>query len=472
VATRAGTPHGSGSSTDSRGYLGRPATELAAAVQDGRVSAVELTRLHLDQLAAVEHRLGAFVAVRQHAALADAEAVDARTDRDRLPLAGVPVAVKDIVDLAGEPTRHGSRATSSRPAEEDELTVARLREAGAVIIGKTRCPELSLWGTSDDEDGTAVSPWDPTRTAGGSSGGSGAAVAAGVVSLALASDGLGSVRLPAAANGLFGMRPGADLLPELVAGERHWFGMSRFGPVATTVADGALMLDVMAGTTSLRHIAPVTRRLRVAVSWKPSYLGVTPSRAWIEAAVEAGRLLRHAGHAVRREDPPYDVAMAAATFGRWVQGAARDVEVLGLDRDRLQPRTRGHVTAGERMRETMPVTAAQAERWQLRMRSFLAEQDVLIVPTFARAQPAADTWHRLPWVANLLVNLNTYRFTSPWNLADVPAAAVPLWQDRGRPLSVQVIAAPGREDLVLSVAAQLEAYAPWTRHAPGWGAPA
>jgi amidase len=451
------------------GYVGRPATELARAVREGRVSAVELATAHLDQLAHVEHRLGAFASVRRAAAIADAEAVDARPDRDQLALAGVPVAIKDVVDLEGEPTRFGSRATSSAPAITDAPVVARLRAAGAVVVGKTRCPELSIWGTSDDEDGTAVSPWDPSRTAGGSSGGSGAAVAAGVVPIALASDGLGSIRIPAAANGCVGVKPGEDLLPVLLGGERHWFGMSHYGPIATTVADAALLLDVMAGQHVLREVAPVDRRLKVAVSWRAPMAGVTITRPWIEAALEAGRLLHHAGHDVQRDDPPYETATAAAITARWFQGALRDVELMDLDRDQLQARTRGHVAAGERMRGKLPVQPAQAERWRARVLPFLAEHDVLVVPSFARVQPSADTWHRRPWLANVLANLNAYPFFSPWNLADVPVVVVPMWHDRGRPLSVQIIAAPGREDLVLSVAAQLEALAPWARHAPGWG---
>jgi amidase len=468
VATRGdGRPGRSGSAEP--GWVGRPGTELAAAVQQGRVSVVEVVRAHLDQLAEVEHRLGAFASVRQREAMAEAEALDARADLDQLPLAGVPVAIKDVADVAGEPTRHGSAATSREPAAEDDPTVARLREAGAIIIGKTRCPELSVWGTSDAEHGTAVSPWDPTRTAGGSSGGSGAAVAAGIVPLSLASDGLGSIRIPAAANGCVGIKPGEDLLPVLMAGERHWFGMSRYGPIATTVRDAALALDVMAGTHRFREVEPLTRRLRVAVSWRSPAPGVTVTRPWIEAAVEAGRILNHAGHHVQRADPPHEPATIPAVLARWTQGALRDVELLGVDEDELQPRTRAHVSVGERLLAVMPVAPTQAQRWRERVLPFLAEHDVLLQPTFARVQPRAETWHRRPWVANLLTNLSAYPFTAAWNLADVPAAAVPLWSDHGRPLSVQVAAAPGREDLVLSVAAQLESYAPWTRHAPGWG---
>jgi amidase len=469
VATHDGGRRDGGDGTPPQGYVGRPATELARAVREGRVTAVELTRAHLDQLAAVEHRLGAFVSVRQQAALADAEAVDARPDRDRLPLAGVPVAVKDIVDITGEPTRHGSRATSSAPATTDHPLVARLREAGAIVLGRTRSPELSIWGTSEDEDGIAVSPWDPSRSAGGSSGGSGAAVAAGVVPLALASDGMGSIRMPAAANGCFGLKPGAELTPEMIGDEHHWYGLCRFGPIATTVADAALMMDVLAGTDRFRDVDPSPRPLRVAVSWKPPMAGLTVNRAWIEAALEAGRLLHHAGHEVRRADPPYDPQTAAAAIARWTQGAARDVELMGLDRDQLQPRTRGHVAAGERMRATLPVEAKQAERWRARLLPLLTEHDVLIVPTFSRVQLSADRWHERPWLANLIANTAFGSFNPAFNLADVPAAAVPMWQDRGRPLSVQVVAAHGREDVVLSVAAQLEALAPWTRHAPGWG---
>jgi amidase len=464
--------HDRGGADRAAGFVGRPATELAAAVQQGQVSAVDLVRAHLDHLAAVEHRLGAFVSIRAQEALSEAAAVDADTDRHLLPLAGVPVAIKDVADVAGEPTRHGSAATSPLPVGEDEEVVARIRAAGAIVIGKTRCPELSLWGTSDHEEGTAVSPWDPTRTAGGSSGGSGAAVAAGVVPVALASDGLGSIRIPAAATGCVGIKPGEDLLPVLVGGAHHWFGLSRYGPIATTVADAALLLDVMAGTERFRDPAPAPDRLRVAVSWKPPLPGLNISRSWIEAALEAGRILNHAGHDVHHADPPYEAAAVSAIMARWVQGAAQDVERMGLDRDRLQPRTRSHVAAGERLRGFMPVTPAQAERWRQRVLPFLADHDVLLMPTFARLQPTAQTWHRRPWLANVAVNLGAYPFTSAWNLADVPAAAVPMWQDRGRPLSVQVIAGPGREELVLSVAAQLEAHAPWTRHAPGWGVPA
>lgn len=452
--------------------VGRPATELAEAVREGRVSARDLVRTHLDHLAAVEPRLGAFTHVRAEAALADADVVDRRPDRFSLPLAGVPVVVKDTIDVAGSPTRWGSIATPEGPAERDHEVVARLRAAGAIVLGKTRCPELALWGTSDDATGTAVSPWDPTRSAGGSSGGSAAAVSAGVAPIGVASDGLGSARIPAVACGAFAIKPGSGLLSDRLDGQHRWFGMARFGPITTTVADAALAIDVMADTRHLREPRPVGRALSVAVSFRAPTPAIVVGAAWREAAVEAGRLLRHAGHRVQREDPPYEPATVQAGVNRWLQGVVNDVELLGIDASLLQPRTRAHLARGARLARRRAVRADDARRWRDRLEPFFERHDLLVTPAFARAQPAAEAWRRRPWAANMAANVSTYPFFGAWSLADLPAAVVPLWQARGRPLAVQLVAPQGREDLLLSVAALLESLVPWARHAPGWGVPA
>jgi amidase len=452
--------------------VGRPAVELAAAVRAGEVSAVDVVAAHLDQVAAVEHRLNAYAHVRGSDALADAAAIDDHPDRASLPLAGVPVAIKDNVAVAGLPTRHGSLATSDAPAATDHEVVTNWRAAGAVVLGITRCPELSLWGTTDGPEGPTVSPWEPTKTAGGSSGGSAAAVAAGTVPLALGSDELGSIRIPACANGLVGIKPGAGMLLEtLPDGRPHWFGMSRFGPVATTVADAGLGLATMADRADLAAISPPERRLQVAVSVAPPAPGVMVGRPWVETTIEAGRLLRHAGHEVVRADPPYEPATILAVLVRWAQAAAVDLDDLVVDADRLQPRTRGHAAAGRRLARRFPVADEQARRWRDRVAPFLAEHDVLVTPMFARCQPASRDWHRLGWLPNLLANLTAYPFTAVWNLADVPAASVPLGSDRGRPLGVQVVGRPGAEATVLAVAAELERLVPWRRHPKGWSVP-
>ncbi len=451
--------------------VGMTARTLAQHVQQGDMTASEVVRAHLDHLADVEHRLGAFVSIRRRGALDDAAALDGRADLGDLPLAGVPLAVKDAFDVVGEPTRRGSEATDGAPAIEDHPVVARLRAAGAIIVGKTRMPELGLWGTSDDSTGTAVSPWDPTRTAGGSSGGSAAAVAAGVVPLALGDDGLGSVRIPAAACGVFGFKPGADMLSVVAQDRPHWFGMSRFGPLATTVDDAALMTDVMTGSTNFAAVGAVEERLRVAVSFKAPAPGVAVTAPWKEAAIEAGRLLNHAGHIVERVDPPYEQSAIQAALARWTQGALEEVNALELDRSVLQPRTRGHLSRAEQLIRVRAVREDDAQRWFDRVAPFFEDHDVLITPAFARTQPASSAWHTKPWVSNVAVTLSTYPFLPPWNLADLPTAAVPLWHDAGRPLSVQIVAGRGREDLVLAVASKLASMVSWTRHAPGWGVP-
>lgn len=450
-------------------FVGRTATELAEAVSTGASSARSVVQAHLDHLAEVEHRLGAFVTIRAQAALEEADAVDRHPDRGRLRLAGVPVAVKDVIDVAGEPTRHGSLATSQEPANADHELVARLREAGAIVLGKTRGPELSLWGISDDPTATVVSPWDPTRSAGGSSGGSAAAVAAGAVPVAIGSDGLGSVRIPAAACGLVGFRPGAPHLPYELGGVPHWFGMTRFGPLATTVADAVLLTEVLSGASF--PAAGADEPLEVAVSWRAPAPGVSVSGVWREAALEAGRLLHHAGHTVTRADPPYDRATVQAVVARWTQGASADVAALGLDAELLQPRTRAHVAAGDRLAKVTEIADDDVTRWRERLAPFFADHDVLVTPAFARAQPSATAWHTRPWAANIAANLSAYPFTAAWNLADIPSAVVPLWEENGRPLAVQIVADAGREDRVLAVAALLESLVVRPRHAPGWGVP-
>jgi amidase len=449
-------------------HVGRTAVELARRVATGEWSARAVVAEHLQHLAEVEHRLGAFVTVRREAALAEADEVDRHPDRARLPLAGVPVAVHDVIDVAGEPTRHGSLATSQAPVATDDPLVRELKAAGAVLLGKTRGPELSLWGTSDDPTATVVSPWDPTRSAGGASGGAAAAVAAGVVPLALGTDGLGSVRIPAAACGVIGFRPGAPLLGVALGGEPHWFGMTRVGPLATTVADAVLLTETLSGVR-FDLAAALSDPLDVAVSWRAPAPGVTVSNAWREAALEAGRLLHHAGHEVTRDDPPYDRATVQAVVARWTRGAGADVTALGLDPDLLQPRTRAHIAAGERLAKVAEVSDDDVLRWRDRLAPFFAEHDVLLTPAFARAQPSATAWHTRPWAANIAANLSAFPFTYAWNLADVPSVVVPLWEEGGRPLSVQIVADVGREDRVLAIAGLLGSMVPRPRHAPGWG---
>jgi len=244
--------------------IGQTAVALAGLVRSRRVSPVDIVQAHLERVAAFDDRVGAFQVVQATRALAEAESLAARGDLAELPFAGVPVAVKDNVPVAGEPMRNGSSATPTGPCETDHEVVRRLRAAGAIILGKTRVPELCAWGTTDSAFGITRNPWNLRRTAGGSSGGSAAAVAAAMLPVALGNDALGSIRIPAACCGLIGIKPGSGVVPSGV-GANGWFGMSENGPLATTVGDTALMLSVLAGRRDLA--TPVEpRRLRVALS--------------------------------------------------------------------------------------------------------------------------------------------------------------------------------------------------------------
>ena len=189
------------------------AVAIAARVRDGRSCATDVARAHLSRIAARDPDIGAFQAHDPQRVLAEAGAVDSRADRFALPLAGVPVAVKDDIDVAGYPTRRGASATSAEPARRDDELVKRVRAAGGVIVGKTRMPELGAWGFTHSALGTTHNPLDETLDPGGSSGGSAAAVAAGMAALAIGTDGGGSVRIPAAYCGLVGLKPGSGVLP-------------------------------------------------------------------------------------------------------------------------------------------------------------------------------------------------------------------------------------------------------------------
>ena len=450
---------------DASSLVGATAATIADAVRDGQVTAVDVTEAHLARIDDRNPRIGAFTRVLHDRARATAAAVDDRTDRDRLPLAGVPIAIKDNTAVRGQRVGNGSRALSTRPAASDDEVVVRLVDAGAVLVGLTRCPELCLFANSDDPDGAARNPWDPSRVAGGSSGGSAAAVAAGLVPVGHANDGLGSVRIPAAATGLVGIKPGRGVVPwDGDLDGRHWFGMTQHGAVATTVEDAALALDAMAAVRRFAGTGEPDRRLRVAVSVAPPAPGIRIGREQRDAVVRVARALRTAGHEVRRADPPYDGRAVLDTVLRWTAGAAEDVDRLGADITRLQPRTRAHATVGRYLTRVRRVDEVQADRWKAKVDDWFADHDLLLTPAMASAPPRGHGWWERGWLPNALQGLLWVPFESPWNLAELPAAAVPAGLDQQRlPLSVQVVAPRHAEDDLVAALRVVERVAPWQR---------
>ncbi|MFJ9723977.1 amidase [Streptomyces sp. NPDC101209] len=444
-------------------WVGRTAAEIAAAVREKRATPRDVVAEHLARIERLDGRVGAFRVVRAEAALAEADEVASRPDLAELPLAGVPVAVKDNLAVRGESNRVGSAATPDTPAAEDHVTVARLRAAGAVVVGLTNVPELCVFGTTEGVHGTARNPWDLTRTAGGSSGGSGAAVAAGFVPLALGNDGMGSLRIPAANCGLVTIKPGHGVVPAGIS-DGDWFGMSENGPLATTVEDTRLMLAVLADTDTGAAAPAEPAMRRIAVSLRSPLAGITVTRPWTTAARDAAGVLIKAGHQVRRADPPYPLSLSTTSLTHWTAGTAVDAQ--DLDRSLLTRRTRVHAAVGRRFVGRVRAGDSR-ERLRRRMEPFFAEYDVLLTPALARRSPKSVAWHERGWLANVLANTNYSPLTPPWNLTGWPAMSVPFGTlPSGAPTAVQLAGRPGSEAVLLEVARQLEELHPWQRTAP------
>jgi amidase len=445
--------------------VGLPATEIARLVRSGEVPAVDVVRAHLDHIEAVDARVGAFRIVRREAALAEAHAIDTALARFALPLAGVPIGIKDNVAVAGEVCTDGSPACPSGPASRDHPVVARLRKAGAVVVGITRAPELCLYAATDAPGAVSRNPWDTARSPGGSSGGSAAAVASGSVPLAHGNDGMGSLRLPAAACGLVTLKPGAGVVPAEI-GADSWSGMAVNGVLATTVADLAVAHAVMAGEEPATPGHP-GRPLRIALSTRSPLPGVRadgPTRDAVDAVVA---ILTAAGHTVVRREPPITPGAAAGAVARWMAGAEDDAERHGIDRRALQPRNRTQARIGRLVRRAGLVRPRTAERFCARMVSFFEDVDVLLSPVTTGPPLAARPWHERSFLSNVTATSRWAPWTPAWNLAGLPAAVLPAGvRPDGLPVAVQFVGPPGAEGRLLWLAGELERRQPWRRYAP------
>jgi amidase len=448
--------------------VGTSAREIARAVRRGDTSATEVVADHLDTIQAGDRVVRAFRIVRAGAAITEAEAVDDLPELGNLPLAGVPVAVQENTDVAGLPTWNGSAAARAAIAEKDHEVVRRLRGAGAVVVGTTRMPELGLWGVTDDAKVVTRNPWRTDRTPGGASGGAAAAVAGGMVPIAHGSDGLGSVRIPAACCGLVGVKPGRGVVPSDV-GATDWFGLLEHGILATTVADAAAGLGVLAGWAPPRLTPP--GRLRIAVSLRSPVAGVLPDRPSRQGALDAARRLVGLGHDAVSADPHYSGILGLKGMATWFAAAYRDAEAAGVDLHRLQPRSRRQVALGERAWKRGMVRQADRDDWRAECLRWFADGrfDVVVTPALAAAPPVAGPWANRSWQANLLAHLRYAPYCAAWNVAGFPAVVAPVGvRPDGLPLAVQLVGLPGSELMLLGVAGLLEQSSPWRRHAPGW----
>ena len=436
------------------------ATDLAAAVRDGHLDPVRVVAGSLDRIRRGDAFVGAFVALRAEEAMAEAAQLAQRGDLADLPMAGVPIAVKDNVPVTGQVMGEGSLPRVGTMQSADHPVVARLRAAGAIVVGITRLPEFGLWATTDDPDVITRSPAAPEWSAGGSSGGSAAAVAAGFVAVAHGNDGLGSVRNPASACGVVGIKPGRGVVPREL-GAKNWYGMADNGALGATVADTALMLSVMAADPSLAEVVEPSSILRVAASVKPPLQGARTDTDISRAVFALAALLREQGHTIERSQPTYPSQLGLFGTMRWAAVAAAGVDAAE-DASALQSRTLGLASMGRRLRPL--IKDEQLEAVRSRCELFFEHHDLLITPVFAKPAVPAERWSARSWTVNVRSNLAySAGFAGVWNLAGFPALSVPFGThpETGTPIGVQLIAAPGGESLLLGVAAMVERLRPW-----------
>ncbi|HEY1838917.1 MAG TPA: amidase [Mycobacterium sp.] len=450
------------------------AAEQARMLTAATITAPALLEVYLDRIARLDPRLRSYRVVLADSARREALTAQRRLDAgERLPLLGVPVAIKDDVDVGGQLTPCGSSAITS-PAAGDAEVVRRLRAAGAVIIGKTNVPELMMLPYTESLTfGATRNPWDTALSPGGSSGGSGAAVAAGLAPLALGSDGGGSIRIPSGWCGLYGLKPQRDRVP-LTPHDDAWCGLSVNGPIARSVTDAALFLDVTTTTPApdggfVAAAGKHPGRLRIALSTKvPPPLVVSIGKEQRAAVDEAGALLRDLGHDVIARDPDYPPAAIAANYlPRYFRGIYNDVRSLPYQ-DRLEARTRSMARIGSLISERRMATVRAAEPALAdRIQSVFHDVDVVITPGNATGPSRIGAYQRRGAISSLLLVSRRVPFFEIWNLTGQPAAAVPWALDRnGVPLSIQLVGRPSDEATLLALSAQIEAARPWAQRRP------
>ena len=450
----------------------------AAAVRDGSISSRELVAATLERIQRYDGRLNAFTAVVAEAALAEAEARDATKADDRGPLHGVPVAIKEEVDVAGLVTTFGGRANHT-PAAADGEVVKRLRAAGAVVVGKTNMPEFGQWPfTESVAHGITRNPWGLNRSTGGSSGGTAAAVAAGLVPVGIGGDGGGSIRIPAACCGLFGLKPQRGRVTS--APHPHlWWALGTTGPLTRSVLDSALVYDVIRGNlpgdrfgargpavSFVDAARAEARPLRIGWSTETAARGVRPAPEHVRAVEETAALLASLGHDVAQVEPNYPDPTAAfiPQFFGGVRAEADEVE----RRDLLERRTRETVRLGRWANERVVEWAMrQGEKLAARVGTLFDTWDVILTPTIAHRPPEVGVLDGVGTLRASLLAMPMVAYTALWNVTGNPAASVPAgFAADGLPLAVQLVGRPHDETTLLTLSAQLEQARPWAAARP------
>ncbi|MBS1879461.1 MAG: amidase [Actinobacteria bacterium] len=449
-------------------------------VREGAVTPTELVRLYLDRIHRLDPQLNSFRLLFEERALLEAEQAEARVRAgEERPLLGVPIAIKDEIAVAGVVTSNGTDAYDE-PASADSEVVRRLRQAGAIVVGLTLLPELAICGFTESATyGVTRNPWNAQRTPGGSSGGSASAVAAGLVPIASAGDGAGSIRIPAACCGLFGLKPSRGRVSQAPRKE-GWRGMVVEGCLSRTVEDTALWLDVVAGGADEEELPPPPerpfvesartppRRLRVGHSSTPPR-AILPPQIGEEvqrAVLEMAELLRSLGHEVGPREPDWG-SIGDSLSARFLKGVGETVAEVPHP-ERLERRTRGFGRLGSLLPEPLYEKAIARRPAELaRINAMFEDVDVFLTPVMGGTALPVRRWQGRGALATTLGMSRFYPFCVPWNHLGNPAMAVPFgFGADGMPLSVQVVGRPGDEATLLSLAGQIEAERPWAERRP------
>lgn len=474
--------------------LRRSAVELAELIRQRELSAREIVQASLDAIAQHDGRINAFTHVATESALEEADRIDATlsaADADERPFAGVPIAIKDNRAVAGMPLTMCSDIFGEFVARQDAFSARRLRDAGFVIVGKTALPELGILPTTESRrNGPTANPWDLTRTPGGSSGGAGAAVAAGMVPVAHGNDGGGSIRIPAACCGLVGLKPSRGRVssgPD--AGQSF---LATDGVLTRDVRDTAAVLDVLAGyeagdaSWAPPPAAPFAQALdraswagplRIALVLEPALDGAVVDPICIGAARDAAEMLSRLGHDVSEVAAPWSnlgllptftsafgpLSATGVAFGGRLAGrepAQADVEPLTWEMYQL---ARGQSTLAYLEAQTTLEVVAR------RLVSFMLDYDVVLTPALGKRPLKTGEVHgRGPDPLDHFRRSGDFTpYTAIVNVTGQPAVAVPLFHgDDGLPLAVHLIGPPAGEDVLIGLAAQLERAHPWSDRTP------
>jgi amidase len=472
--------------------LFKPVTELAALIRAGELSARELVQLSLDRIEALNPELNAFVDIDGERALAAADAV---APDDPRPFAGVPIAIKNNRAVAGLPLTLAADFTGDFTPDFDHNVVSRLKRAGFIVVGTTALPEWGILPTSESRRlGPTRNPWDTTRTPGGSSGGSAAAVAAGMVPIAHGNDGGGSTRIPAACCGLVGLKPQRNrisLAPE--AGQQF---LVVDGVLTRTVDETARLLDILSGPElgdaswapppSEPFAATAARepgRMRIALTTAPPLADAEIDPVCVRATHDAGKLLESLGHEVVDVDPPWQVPdvlkLFTASFGPAI---SLQIAFFALINGREPTEPDMEPLSWAIWNLSRGINSVEVMGAELHLQAFsravitwLADYDAVLTPALAEAPVPLGTIDSCaddPMAAFARSGRFT-PFTAVFNVSGQPAVSVPLYQrDAGLPLAVQLGGQPAEEGRLLALAAQLEAAAPWSQRRPPIGAAA